>query len=776
MTEIATPVPETKPRSTLSIVLFLLFAPSLFCGTFVYHFILWFMEQMAISSGSMSNLQWAGPIGLGIQFITLLFIIGALWYFTHDEGFRPVYAGWLGAVVVALPGILLRFFGPNNDQVGSLAQILIALAGAGIILAARARRRKVTWQPGGIPAALCVAAIGIAPLAIYGALGSPPDALLDLLAGLSFGLLAALLMASTTGNVLMDALGIGALLSLLGSALGYDGQQLILLTILPPFAFALAALMPSVAGTAVLTGLLAAAGFAFFDSTELTILLGDIFNVAAKACGIALLLGWFCGAVALLIRWRFKTQKDAGWQRPVAISGALLLWVGVISLGLIAGNRGFYGDRLFVIMKDQANLSDIVGIKDRDKRLTEAYQRLTSLSNQSQAEIRKTFNTLGIKYKPYYLVNGMEVQGGTLVRLYLMTRPEVDRVVPSPRLRPAPAAEVSTGDIKSVDGTPGWNVTMIGADRVWKEFGARGQGIVVGQSDSGMDGTHPALRDQYRGKDTGGDYNWFDPWDASTSPKDVGGHGTHTLGTILGKNGIGIAPDANWIGCVNLNRNLGNPALYLDCMQFMLAPFPLGGDPFKDGDPTRAAHVLNNSWGCPPLEGCDANTLKAAADNLRAAGIFVVVSTGNDGPNCETIIDPLSLYDSVFSVGAIDQNGNMADFSSRGPVTVDGSGRLKPDIVAPGVDILSSMPGGTYGKNSGTSMAGPHLVGVVALLWSANPELIGDIDRTEQILIESAQPYTGSTAQGCFKGTNPNAAYGYGVVDAYGAVKKALGK
>jgi subtilisin family serine protease len=774
MTETASPIPEAKPRSTLTMVLFLLFAPGLFCGTFVYHFILWFMEQIAITSGSISGLEWAGPIGLGIQFITLLVVIGALWYFTHDEDFRPVYASWLGAVLVALPGILLRFIGPNNDQAGSLAQIVIALGGAGIVLAVK--RGKITWQAGGIPSGLCVAAIGIAPLAVYGALGSPSDALLNLVAGLSFGLLAALLMASTTGSVLMDALGIGALLSLLASALGYDGQQLILLTILPPFAFAIAALMPSAAGTAVLTGLLAAAGLAFFDSTELTILLGDIFGVAAKACGIALLLGWFNGATALLIRWLLKAQKDASWQRPVLISGAVLLWVGLISLGLIAGNRGFYGDRLFVILKDQANLSDLPQIKERDKRLTEAYQRLTGQADQSQAEIRKTFETFGIKYTPYYLVNAIEVQGGTLVRLYLMIRPEVDRIVPSPRLRPAPAAEIGAGQITSINGAPGWNVTMIGADRVWKEFGARGQGIVIGQSDSGADGTHPALRDQYRGKDTGGDYNWFDPWDASTSPKDVGGHGTHTLGTILGKNGIGIAPEATWIGCVNLNRNLGNPALYLDCMQFMLAPFPQGGNPFKDGDPTRAAHVLNNSWGCPTLEGCAPNTLKAAADNLRAAGIFVVVSTGNDGPNCETINAPLALYDSIFSVGAIDQKGNMADFSSRGPVTVDGSGRMKPDIVAPGVDILSSLPGGTYGKNSGTSMAGPHLVGVVALLWSANPALIGDIDRTEQILIETVQPYTGSTAQGCFKGTQPNAAYGYGVVDAYAAVKKALGK
>ena len=317
---------------------------------------------------------------------------------------------------------------------------------------------------------------------------------------------------------------------------------------------------------------------------------------------------------------------------------------------------------------------------------------------------------------------------------------------------------------------------MIGADKVWDEFNVRGEGIVIGQSDSGVDGNHPAIHDQYRGVTEGDDYNWFDPWDDTTSPNDEGGHGTHTTGTILGADGIGVAPDAQWIGCVNLDRNLANPALYLDCMQFMLAPFPHGGDPLTEGDPTRAAHVLNNSWGCPTIEGCDPDALLQATDNLRYAGIFVVVSTGNDGPNCETVESPLSLYDSAFSVGAIDQLGNMADFSSRGPVIVDGSGRIKPDIVAPGVDILSSMPDGTYGSNSGTSMAGPHIVGVVALIWSAQPELIGDIDATEQLIIDTAQPYTGDKSIGCFSGSTPSNAYGYGVVDVYEAVKQALGK
>jgi len=109
-------------------------------------------------------------------------------------------------------------------------------------------------------------------------------------------------------------------------------------------------------------------------------------------------------------------------------------------------------------------------------------------------------------------------------------------------------------------------------------------------------------------------------------------------------------------------------------------------------------------------------------------------------------------------------------------VTADGSGRIKPDIVAPGVDILSSLPGGNYGSSSGTSMAGPHVAGAVALLWSADPSLIGDIDRTEQLLIQTADPYRGSTAVGCFDGDVPNATYGYGILDVYEAVKEALGR
>jgi len=184
--------------------------------------------------------------------------------------------------------------------------------------------------------------------------------------------------------------------------------------------------------------------------------------------------------------------------------------------------------------------------------------------------------------------------------------------------------------------------------------------------------------------------------------------------------------------------------------------------------------VINNSWGCPELEGCDPDSFLYAVRGLRAAGVFVVVSAGNDGPACNTLNTPPAIYDEAFSVGAIDRYVQIASFSSIGPVTADGSGRTKPDILAPGVDVLSSTPGTTYASFSGTSMAGPHVVGVVALMWSANPALIGDIERTEQILIDTASPYTGVLPDCPGANQMPSTVSGYGVVDAYNAVLAAM--
>jgi subtilisin family serine protease len=239
-----------------------------------------------------------------------------------------------------------------------------------------------------------------------------------------------------------------------------------------------------------------------------------------------------------------------------------------------------------------------------------------------------------------------------------------------------------------------------------------------------------------------------------------------------------------------MRHGLGNPGSYLSCMEFLLAPFPLGGDALRDGEPGRGADVVNNSWGCPRQEGCLPETLRQPVENLRAAGQMMVVSAGNEGPACSTVQDPPALYEAVVSVGATERNDEAAGFSSRGPVTADDSGRRKPDLAAPGVNVRSSVPGG-YVALPGTSMAGPHVAGVVALLWSADPSLIGDLEATDEILFQSAQHLTpdavcprgpqsvGGPVCACgAEGTDavPNNVYGWGQVDAWAGWQMVLNR
>ena len=126
----------------------------------------------------------------------------------------------------------------------------------------------------------------------------------------------------------------------------------------------------------------------------------------------------------------------------------------------------------------------------------------------------------------------------------------------------------------------------------------------------------------------------------------------------------------------------GTPATYTECFQFFMAPTNLQG---QNPDPTLRPHVMNNSWGCPASEGCAANTLQQVVENSMAAGIFVEVSAGNAGPSCSSVNDPPAIYAVSYSTGALTTGTtSVVGFSSRGPVTLDGSGRIKPDIVAPG--------------------------------------------------------------------------------------------
>jgi subtilisin family serine protease len=168
--------------------------------------------------------------------------------------------------------------------------------------------------------------------------------------------------------------------------------------------------------------------------------------------------------------------------------------------------------------------------------------------------------------------------------------------------------------------------------------------------------------------------------------------------------------------------------------------------------------------------------LLTVVNNVRAAGILSAHSAGNSGyGGCSTVNAPAAIYDASFSVGATDIGNTIAGFSSRGPVTVDGSNRLKPDITAPGVGVRSSVPGGGYGTKSGTSMAAPHVAGLVALIISAQPALRGQVDALEELIESTALPLTTTQTCGGVPGSSiPNNTYGWGRIDAQMALSYFL--
>jgi subtilisin family serine protease len=243
-----------------------------------------------------------------------------------------------------------------------------------------------------------------------------------------------------------------------------------------------------------------------------------------------------------------------------------------------------------------------------------------------------------------------------------------------------------------------------------------------------------------------------------------------------------MAPDAEWIGCRNMADGVGTPVTYMECFEFFLAPYPVDGN--RDlAQPTLAPDVVNNSWSCPPGEGCDDEASIALLEDsvaaLRQAGIMVVASAGNYGTDagdpCSTVKYPPAIYPQSTTVGNFNHlTGQIHSSSSRGPVTYEGTTYTKPDISAPGVYIYSSIPGDGYDRMTGTSMSGPHVAGAVALLLSAAPGYRGHVDAIEAFLLNSAEPRM--TDEGC-GGDGPtdvpNNTWGWGILDALGAVKDA---
>jgi len=441
-----------------------------------------------------------------------------------------------------------------------------------------------------------------------------------------------------------------------------------------------------------------------------------------------------------------------------------------------------------VVMKEQADLSGAYKIRMKEEKGIYVYKKLTETANRTQPDVVNILNNKKASFQQFWVANVIWVNGDIDLVREISQLSSVDKIIENATYTfPKPVEELAS--VAEPDALE-WNISKVKADQVWA-LGITGQGVVIAGGDTGYEWTHPALQAKYRGwNGTTADhnYNWHDAIHTgnggvcglnSMAPCDDYSHGTHTMGIMVGDDGngnqIGMAPGAKWIGCRNMDQGTGSLTSYIECFQFFLAPTNLAD---SSADPAKAPHVINNSWGCFPSEGCDSSnyaTMEIVINNLKAAGIIVVDSAGNYGPNCSTITDPAAIYDNSFVVGSTMNTDSISSFSSRGPVTDYPSAMVKPDISAPGSNIRSCVPDSAYAVKSGTSMAGPHVAGLVALIISANPSLAGQVDSIESIIKNTAVHLTSSQSCGSISGSSiPNYTFGFGRIDALAAVNSVL--
>ncbi|MGH9364440.1 MAG: S8 family serine peptidase [Thermoanaerobaculia bacterium] len=443
-----------------------------------------------------------------------------------------------------------------------------------------------------------------------------------------------------------------------------------------------------------------------------------------------------------------------------------------------------------VVLRRQADVSGASALPTRAERRRFVFEALRATADWTQRALRDRLVEAGARFRPFWLINMIEVEADRTLAAELAGREEVALVAadrPASLSRPE-ATEPDISPLSAAGVEP--SLELVRAPAVWN-IGATGQGIVIGIADTGVAWEHPALKGRYRGFDGSSvshGYNWHDAIHDAAPGNPCGSnspfpcedfvHGSHVTGTAVGTDGgenrIGMAPGARWIGCRNMEHGEGTPARYTECFEFFLAPTDSDGE---NPRPDLGADVINNSWYCPPEEGCtDPNVLRLLFENTRAAGIFLSVAAGNRGANgCASIDQAPALYEASFSVGATSLADTIAAFSSRGPVAIDGSNRLKPDVVAPGVSIRSSVPPDAYSAFQGTSMAAPHVSGAVALIWSAAPWLAGRVPETEEILRATAVHLTSNEQCGGIPGSSvPNPIFGWGRIDVAAAVSAAL--
>ncbi|KPJ66821.1 hypothetical protein AMJ44_07805, partial [candidate division WOR-1 bacterium DG_54_3] len=472
--------------------------------------------------------------------------------------------------------------------------------------------------------------------------------------------------------------------------------------------------------------------------------------------------------------------------------------IGLLALAIVFGLSAFAGEiepnfaAYLETLSDDDFASAIVYLQDHPnikvldqalhtERASMAVRHETVLTALKQAAERSQPTLLGYLsgavsaatvegYTPYWIMN-LVVVSATKAELYrIAQRPEVDAIEGNFRATLIEPVDVSNPPIAGIGVTN--SLKAINADRVWNELGITGYGRLIGGLDTGVDGDHAALTDRWRG-------NWH-PWQecwrdalgyGTTYPVDNYGHGTHTMGTMCGAghgtgDTVGVAWEARWIADNSIDQGVGS-----EFDNDVLGAFQWFADP--DGDPGTTddvPDVVQNSWGIDARFGgtyqdCDYRW-QEAIENCEAAGVVVTFSAGNEGPSPQTHRSPANICNTTtvnFSVGAVDAEYYgwpypICSFSSRGPSDCDGVTK-KPEVVAPGYYVYSCYNNGGYVRMSGTSMAGPHVAGVVALMRQANPN--ADVTTIKQVLMNTARD----------EGTpGEDNDYGWGCIDAYEAV------
>ena len=406
---------------------------------------------------------------------------------------------------------------------------------------------------------------------------------------------------------------------------------------------------------------------------------------------------------------------------------------------LLDADRDGIDDALAPLLRGDAPLSALV-----------AYDRVPGPSEQAQLEragltVVRTyarFDVISVAAPPAVLVRALDLPHVVLIEANDALAPQLLESVP-----------------------------LIGATRVWEEYGVTGKGQVVAVLDDGSFEQHPDLQPKIAASFDAGASSGGVPFAAASAvpvvPAGTDGHGTHVAGTIVGSgdrsNGLyrGVAPDARFVNVkVFRGPNQTNSDIVLTGLDWTL-----------DNMDRYGIRVASLSLGGRPSDGQDA--LSRAVNVAVDEGLVVVAAAGNAGPGEGSLTSP-GAAEKAITVGAVDKQKRIAGYSGRGP-TLDG--RTKPDLVAPGTAITSTVPpasltsltgflGGQrdvfYGELTGTSMAAPHVSGVVALMLEANPDL-SPID-VKRILVATAQDLGAPGKQ------NDT---GYGFVNAIAAVQVA---